>query len=74
MYNQGPPFPPHPPHPPHPPQGQYGYGPPPQQVIYVQAPPAVMVKPPFNHTPHLVIDFLSCGAWLPFHLIIWACH
>lgn len=70
--------------------GGYGpppqqYGPPPQQasgyysqpqapqVVVVQSPP-VVVRVPFNHTPHIIIDLLTCGAWLPVHLILWACH
>lgn len=63
----------------------YGYGaPPPQQyqqpyyppqppmpVVYMQQ---TVVKAPFNHTIHIVFDVLSCGAWLPIHLICWAVH
>ncbi|WP_394824977.1 hypothetical protein [Pendulispora albinea] len=71
-------------------QGGHGpgnpYGPPPPQypppqyspqyqqppVVYVQAPQ--VIKAPFNHTPHIVLTFLSCGAWLPIWLICWALH
>lgn len=61
--------------------GPYGYGqPPPQQQPYYQAPPPVvyvqptMLKAPFNHTPHIVLDVLTCGGWLIVHLICWMCH
>lgn len=39
----------------------------PQTIVQV-----VHVKAPFRHTPHLVLDVLSCGAWIPIHLIVWA--
>lgn len=44
-----------------------------QQQQYMQR-PVVMMKPPFNHGAHLVIDLLTCGAWIPFHLILWLVH
>ncbi len=56
--------------PPPPPQYGYGYQPPPQ-VVYVQT---QLVKAPFSHGGHIVLDILSCGMWIPLHLIIWACH
>ncbi len=31
-------------------------------------------KAPFNHTVHIVLDVLTCGSWIPIHLICWACH
>jgi hypothetical protein len=34
----------------------------------------VMVKAPFNHTVHIVLDVLTCGGWLVVHLICWALH
>ena len=46
------------------------YPPPPQVVVYnnnVQRPPS------FSHGIHIVLDVLTCGAWLPFHLLIWLC-
>lgn len=27
----------------------------------------------FNHGIHILLDVLSCGLWLPVHLILWAC-
>lgn len=45
-------------HPPH------GYPYPPQQQIFIQ--PA-----PFNHTLHIVLSLFTCGAWIPFYLLIW---
>jgi hypothetical protein len=27
----------------------------------------------FNHGPHVILDLLSCGLWLPVHLLLWAC-
>lgn len=53
---------------------QYGYYQQPYQppVVYVQ--PMPMRKPEFNHTPHVIITLLTCGGWLPFWLILWACH
>jgi hypothetical protein len=51
---------------------QQGYYPPPQApVVYVQQNTA-MVRQGFNHTPHVIISFLTCGTWLPFYLLIWA--
>lgn len=75
-HNQGPyggygPPPPHQQQHGYPPQQHYQYPPQPPTVVYVQP---TMMKVPFNHTPHIIIDVLSCGAWIPFHLIIWACH
>lgn len=68
--------------------GSGGYGPPPpsqqypqqypqQQGYYPQQQPVVVVqntmaRQGFNHTPHLIITLFTCGAWLPFYLIIWA--
>jgi hypothetical protein len=63
-------------------QGPYGpndpryqqqpYYPQPPPVVYVQQP--IMVKAPFNHTVHIVLDVVTCGTWLPIHLICWALH
>ncbi len=30
--------------------------------------------PGFNHGLHLVLDLVTCGAWLPIHLLCWALH
>jgi hypothetical protein len=73
-----------------PPPGPYGYGPPSpqqqqypqqqQQPYYVQAPPPVVyvqnntMKAPFNHTVHIVLDFVTCGGWLIVHLICYLAH
>lgn len=63
---------------PPPPSQQPGYPPqqgyPPQyqqppQMIVVQN---TMARQGFNHTPHIVISFLTCGTWLPIYLLIWA--
>lgn len=35
---------------------------------------AYMMKAPFNHGVHIVLDFVTCGAWIPIHLICWAVH
>jgi len=40
---------------------------PPSPVVYV-------IQAPFKHGPHIVLDILSCGLWVPLHLILWACH
>jgi hypothetical protein len=66
-------------------QGPYGYGygaPPPQQHYYPPQPPAVVyvqqqpmfIKAPFNHTVHIILDIVTCGGWVPIHLICWALH
>lgn len=62
------------------PQAPY-YPPPPmpvQQVIMIQqAPPTaqvITVKPPFNHGIHLVLDVLTCGMWIPIHIICALAH
>lgn len=34
----------------------------------------VQVKAPFNHTPHIILSFLTCGAWLVVWLICWCLH
>lgn len=54
-----------------------GYPPPPQ----IQTPPPpypavvnVHVPRAFNHLPHLIGDFFTCGMWLPVHLMMWAMH
>lgn len=31
-------------------------------------------KAPFNHVPHVILDVITLGLWLPIHLICWACH
>lgn len=48
------------------PQQQQG-----QVVVYVQQ---NVVKAPFKHGLHLVLDVVTCGLWLPIHLIAWALH
>jgi hypothetical protein len=48
-------------------------GPPPplvHQPVYVNA----SAPRPFNHGPHVVADLLSCGFWIPVHLLLWALH
>lgn len=69
-----------------PPQGPYGYGPPPSQpqhyyppqpgqpIVYVQPPQVVIAKAQFSHGKHLLVDILSCGAWIPFHILLWLLH
>ena len=27
----------------------------------------------FNHGLHIILDLLTCGLWIPVHLILWAC-
>jgi hypothetical protein len=44
-----------------------------RQATYVDAGPR-FYKAPFNHALHLVLDLITCGAWVPIHLICWACH
>lgn len=34
----------------------------------------VHVKAPFNHVLHLVLDVLTCGMWIPVHLLCWMAH
>jgi hypothetical protein len=52
----------------------YPYPPPyPSQQI-IQVVQSVQIKASFNHAPHVVLDVLTCGVWLPIHLICWACH
>lgn len=51
------------------PQQPQGYYPPQQPVVVVQN---TMARQGFNHTPHIIISFLTCGTWLPFYLLIWA--
>ncbi len=65
---------------PPPSQGQpQGYGPPQQQpyyppqqapVVYVQQ-NTIAMRPPFNHGAHIAVSVFTCGAWLPFYLLIW---
>lgn len=56
------------------PPPQHGYYQPQQQpVVYVQQTTAV-VKAPFNHGVHIVLDVVTCGGWIPIHLICWAVH
>lgn len=31
-------------------------------------------KAPFNHAPHIILDILTLGFWLPIHIICWVCH
>lgn len=31
-------------------------------------------RPPFNHGLHIVLDVLTCGAWLPIHILCWMLH
>lgn len=40
--------------------------PPSQQVVVVHGGGGM------NHVPHLVLTVLTCGAWLPVWLIVWA--
>lgn len=57
-------------------QQQWQQPPPSQQLIVVQQnnAGAVFVKPPFNHGFHLVLDVLTCGAWIPVHIICALVH
>jgi hypothetical protein len=32
----------------------------------------IVVKAPFRHGIHVVLDVLTCGIWLPVHLLCWA--
>jgi hypothetical protein len=68
------------PHYPQHPQAQY------QQPYPMQQPPVqvfvqqnqhaatYVVKAPFSHGLHIVLDIFTCGAWIPIHLICWAIH
>ncbi len=40
-----------------------------QQATYVN-----IRGPGFNHGLHFVLDLITCGAWLPIHLLCWALH
>ena len=49
----------------------------PQTAVYVnnvQHTTAVIMKAPFNHTVHIVLDVVTCGGWIPIHLICWIAH
>lgn len=47
----------------------YAYPPPPPiQNTYIQ------VSQPFNHALHILLDFVTCGFWLPVHMVLWATH
>jgi len=49
--------------------------PPPAPAAYYPAGPVFINAPrPFNHLPHLMADAISCGLWLPVHLLLWALH
>lgn len=48
------------------------YGQPQQVVNVVQQ--NVMVKAPFNHGIHILLDVITCGAWIPVHLICLVAH
>lgn len=47
------------------------YQPPPQPFVVVQN---NVIKAPFNHTIHIILDVVTCGGWLIIHLICWAVH
>lgn len=34
--------------------------------IYIQP-----QRPQFNHSFHLILDAISCGIWIPFHIGYW---
>jgi len=34
----------------------------------------VVVKAPFSHGKHLVVDLLTCGGWIPIHILLWLLH
>jgi hypothetical protein len=57
-----------------PPQQQPYYPPHPQQVVVQHQITTHMVKAPFNHGVHIVLDLVTCGTWIPIHLICWAVH
>ncbi|HVH46111.1 MAG TPA: hypothetical protein VM925_27365 [Labilithrix sp.] len=68
-----------------PPPGPYGYGPPlpqhyPQHPHYTPTPAAyvqqttLIFEPPFKHTLHVVLDIVTCGIWIPIHLLCWALY
>lgn len=37
-----------------------------QQVVVIQE-----KKRPFDHTKHLLVSIFTCGAWVPFWIILW---
>lgn len=82
MQGQGPPQGPYGGYGPPPPMQQpYGYGPPQPYGYGPPGPPMVVVqqttnivKAPFKHTVHVVLDVVTCGGWIPVHLICWALH
>ncbi len=70
-----------PPHLTQPPTEQSWVGPPPPQAY---APPqqyfptaqhvTVNVPRPFNHALHVVLDLITCGFWIPVHILLWVLH
>jgi hypothetical protein len=56
-----------------PPQGPY-YQQPHVHVIVQQQPQMMFVKAPMNHGLHIVLDVVTCGAWIPIHFICWLCR
>jgi hypothetical protein len=38
--------------------------------VYVQQ-NTIAMRPPFNHGAHIAVSVFTCGAWLPFYLLIW---
>jgi hypothetical protein len=57
------------------------YGPPPP--LAYQPPPqywptaqhvTVNMPRPFNHGLHVVLDLLTCGFWIPVHILLWVVH
>jgi hypothetical protein len=45
-----------------------------QHQHQMQAQTTYIVKAPFSHGLHIVLDIFTCGAWIPIHLICWAIH
>lgn len=50
-------------------------GPPPQIQVQPQPVFVQMNAPrPFNHGPHVLADLMTCGLWIPAHLLLWVLH
>lgn len=47
---------------PHPPPAAYA------APVFMQQ---TTVQAGFNHGPHVVLDLLSCGLWIPMHILFW---
>lgn len=53
-------------------QHQQPYQPPQQQIFMMQQ--TAILKAPFNHGIHIVLDVLTCGVWIPVHIICALAH